>query len=394
MSARARIVRLTALLIACLLLTGCWDSKELDTLFIVTGIGLDTAANEDKFEMTVQVGKVGQAEASGKAAGQDAYILMRSESQSVYTGIEYLRSNSTRNLFLEHNQVIVIGRELADRGIEPFLDFFMRDLQTRMEVWVLISDEKAVDILDMELDVDSVTGVALSRVLQNRTKISQAMGTRLLDVVSNLVDGTSATTIPLVEKVQVGDSEKLFLNEMAIFKVDKMVGTFDGHETLGYMLAKSDVRAGAVEVDTEDGKGILRIRHTENTIDPVLYRDGGIRVNVTIDADLLIGELVGLAAHTIDDFENALADASEDRLEELVLMCTRKAAELNADVFGIGVALEKKYPGHWENYRERWDELYPEIHWSVQANARIIDDGRIATPLTMEEDLRNDNAGW
>jgi spore germination protein KC len=43
------------LLVAMLLLTGCWDIREIDKLGFVTAVGVDRAKAPDKFRVTVQI---------------------------------------------------------------------------------------------------------------------------------------------------------------------------------------------------------------------------------------------------------------------------------------------------------------------------------------------------
>ena len=44
----------------CLTFTGCWDGRELNTISLVAGVGVDAAKGKSGITMTVQVGKTGQ----------------------------------------------------------------------------------------------------------------------------------------------------------------------------------------------------------------------------------------------------------------------------------------------------------------------------------------------
>ena len=49
-----KYISLILILICCLLLTGCWSYREINSLYIVAGIAIDKVAGTDKYNITTE----------------------------------------------------------------------------------------------------------------------------------------------------------------------------------------------------------------------------------------------------------------------------------------------------------------------------------------------------
>jgi hypothetical protein len=93
-------------------------------------VALDEGADPSQVDVTVEIGKA-QANEGGLAGadggGESAVILLHSTAGTVKEALEALNRDTSRTLWLCHNQVIIVGSALAERGIADKIDFFMRD---------------------------------------------------------------------------------------------------------------------------------------------------------------------------------------------------------------------------------------------------------------------------
>ena len=80
----------------CLFMTGCWDNKELNTISIVTGMGIDTSP--EGYNLVVQVGKP-QASGQDKSGGkdEDAIIILESEQSTIQAAVERLKQEDRKS---------------------------------------------------------------------------------------------------------------------------------------------------------------------------------------------------------------------------------------------------------------------------------------------------------
>ena len=71
-----------------------------------------------------------------------------------------------RQLFWSHTEVVVISETLARQGLQPVLDFFTRERQSRLIAVPLITDSDVKELLDAETPLEQVSGEALLQQLQ------------------------------------------------------------------------------------------------------------------------------------------------------------------------------------------------------------------------------------
>ncbi len=137
-----------------LILSGCWDNHELDTLFIVTGVGLDEAGSPDEIDVTLQIGKAkkNKSESSSKEQKDSSIILMETTSDSLMHALMDLNRNSSRTLFLQHNQAILFGQKLAEQGVSDKIDYMIRNTESRMETLLLVVEGRTGEVLSMQPD--------------------------------------------------------------------------------------------------------------------------------------------------------------------------------------------------------------------------------------------------
>ena len=104
----------TALLL--LISSGCYDIVELDTISIVTGVGIDRDEKPGLIRLTVQVGKAetfGGGGETGKEISEKAYLVLDATDRSIVGALDSLRQDNSRTLFLHHNQLIIFGESHA-----------------------------------------------------------------------------------------------------------------------------------------------------------------------------------------------------------------------------------------------------------------------------------------
>ena len=126
------------LLILSVLLTGCWDRRELNELGITLALGIDKV--EDEYQVTAQV--VVPSEISTKSStGRSPVTLFHANGETVYEALRKLTKNSPRKIYPGHLRMLVIGEDLAEEGIGESLEFLSRDWELRSDFYVVIAKD-------------------------------------------------------------------------------------------------------------------------------------------------------------------------------------------------------------------------------------------------------------
>ena len=109
------------------LLTGCWNNRDLTEMNFVAGMGLDRT-EEGKVLMTVQVVEPAAiiSEAKAQSAQPKPVIVKSYEGETIFEAIRGILYNFDKKLFFSTAQVLILGERLSQDDIEKILDFFQK----------------------------------------------------------------------------------------------------------------------------------------------------------------------------------------------------------------------------------------------------------------------------
>lgn len=367
-------------------LSGCWDSHELDAMLIITGIALDESSNPDQMDIAVQIGETKQGSSgSGEANSQESStILLKATSDTMLGGIMEINRDSSHKLLLHHNQVLLLGSSLAEQGVEKRIDLLMRDQQARMEVPVMVVDGRAEEALSAELEQDKISGIYLARMLDGLSVISPAYKVRLLDFASRLLDKTTAPVAPMIALGKKDDKQEVKFTGMAVFKGDRMIGQLNVDEAAGYAWSMGKVRQATMEVSSDRGKAVYHVATLNCRREVTLRPDGGVQVALSADANLNLDELSGFDKVKADELMSELMKTAQEEIERKITSSFDAARRLDADIYGFGTSVYRKYPKEWKTMKDRWDQIFPNTKFSVKAKVQISATGQIGHSLEME----------
>ena len=124
------------------LVTGCWDSREINDLSLITSAAVDTGKDK-KFAVTFQwFNPTASSNGKGTTPSQTPVSSYTLEGNSITEAESELRKLSARIPNYSHLQVFVIGNELAKKGIKEVLDRFGKEAQLRRSKYLLSRKER------------------------------------------------------------------------------------------------------------------------------------------------------------------------------------------------------------------------------------------------------------
>ena len=140
--------KLLGLIVITVLLTGCWDQRELADISIVTGMAVDKGKNE-KYKLTVEA--INATELNAKmASGNSPSVVYSLEGNTVAELAYKMNIGISKSLIYSHMRVFVISKDIASSGMMAFLDAFERSRDLRDDFDIVVAKEgKAADILQV-----------------------------------------------------------------------------------------------------------------------------------------------------------------------------------------------------------------------------------------------------
>jgi spore germination protein KC len=375
---RAALLCLITLLLA-LVPGGCWDAREINTLSLVSGIGVDAGQNPGQYDVTVQIRKIVERETEP----EKPFLLLDATGSNVLEAMEEILLVNNRELFLHQNEIIVICHDQASRGIRPLLDVFLRYHETRMDVWVVISQCPAKDILQVELVQEPISATALARMMQEQENLSPKLAVNMLHVTAALLDASTALVVPSVCLTDELGVTEIFINGSAVLVSDKLVGYLDRDEKMGYALGAGPVHSGLLEVATEDGAAMLYVSQSTASL-KTSWTGDRVNADVSVKAALSIAEISGFEGESLDGVFDKLEKAAVEQIVALISKAFEKSFALNADIFGVGGSVSRTDPKLWEQIKPEWPDIYPETVLNISAEGVLLESGKISSALTMK----------
>ncbi len=387
----SRFLRAAASLLCIVSLCGCWNNRELETLGIVMGLGLDTPEGDGGVQLTAQLIRPGELR-SGQNAGGDSgggtgggtenFWNVQSTGDTVFSAVRDVTDQSSRRLFFPHNQVLIFGKAIAQEGVRQYIDFFVRDPETRDNVCVLVAEGSAKEILSVKPMLEKYPATKITKMVEIQEKsASQVVAVRLGDFVKRLLSTTAAPVAPMIRASGEGEEPSLTITGTAVFKDDRLVGTLDKTEGRGLLWVLSEVKSGIINVEEPDGGGLvaLEIIRASGKMTPEL-RDGKIVMKINVKVEGNVGETTGKGSLASNEALTKLEVSMAQAVHGEVFAAFQKAKALTADIFGFGEAVRGKYLTEFKTMEGNWDEVFRTIELEVNVHAELRLTGRINNP--------------
>jgi spore germination protein KC len=422
---RKKILIIVLLALMPFSIAGCWGRRETQQMNLSTALGFDYLAVDGKpqFRLTILSAKPPQG-GGGMGSSSDITDPQKSHTNhvisingdTIWDAGRNLDLRSSRKLFIGQVVVVVIGEETARHGLGQIMDFLLRHQEIRERTWIVICKGMASDFLNSQPEYEPSLSAEIDGILKNaRTNIANVKGTDLFNVSYALLTPGKETVIPYMtiftprepsspiiqnqagstpnpSSGTQGGSEAETENQpqrktfeaigFALFRGDKMQGLMNEEESQGLLFLNDQVKTGAITIAVDDStKNVsIRIDNSKTKIEPI-FTDSGIEFKVVIKASGILVEesdaLVKIAPENWQKVENLVNQEIEKRCLEAV----KKSQDLYSDVMGFGDKIHRTNPGVWEEIEYNWEQIYPTVTVTVEAEFKLKQTGVISDPI-------------
>lgn len=359
--------------------TGCWNNTDLTRLAVVTAIGLDL--NGDDIEVSVQIIRP-KGVSTGKSQGQGAegeknYIVLTNKEKTVVEALRGLLNSIDRQIFYSNVQVIIIGENLAKKGINKILDVFQRQTQTRPKVKMLIAKgTPIIDILETKSQFEEFSAVSMNNITENDNIRSTIVETTLIELLQNMKSKGKEVVIGTIFKKP---DKGITVEGCAVFEEDRLVGWLDKDLTKGYRFAKGDIKNAALKIGSYyKGENEVQLEVVEvrsNT--KIVWENQRPKFVINIDQTANIAEMTTsmdlMQKGAVEGLEQDYSNSTKEKIKDLISYMR----ERKIDVLGLGNILYKFHYSYWKRVDANWDRELSKIPIEVNIKSRIKRSGLI-----------------
>lgn len=391
-------------LLSLLLLTGCWDRKELEETAFVMAIGFDKGEKEGEITATAMIAiptRLGGAGGGGGGGGggEGAPVMVAKQTGRTYLEALYkMRSQSDRPVDYNHSRLVVISEDLAKSGIADMLEVLTRQREMRRTMVIIVVQGKAEDFLKLQPDQEKSPARYVDSLLRSlSSEVGQVPYSELHSFWLNLWVSKSAYAAYLAPKKESdktsdesggdgqtkkdeGKPKTIQSLGTALFAGTKMVGTFDEQQTRAMLLLQRKFRESLFVIPDprQSQKHFavnVRLTGYRNRFTGTLDRPA-FSVKLAFEAD--IAEIESrenwVTPQGIAELEAAVSREIKKQVEETIA----KAQKLKVDPFDFGeIVREYSRPSQWKKYN--WLECFAksavkvEVHTSIRRNGFLFE---------------------
>lgn len=367
-----------------LTMSGCWNLRELNTIAIVAASGIDKEG-PDQIKVTAQVFKPGniQSPQAGAGSGKKPYVNFDATATSVFEAVRKITQTASRKLYWAHNQILIFGKETAEDGLDNYIDFFLRDHETRLMVNILVAKGAASEILSVQSDLETTPAININDIFKAISATSQAPQITLKDIIEGLLSKTTSTIAPLIELTEENKKKRVNIAGTAVFKRGKMVGELNPLESRGLLWIIGKVQSGIIVVNCPDSNktASLEIIWADSEIIPEIQNEQ-LSITVKIKEEGTLGDQNCPKDLTKLEAWSSLEKLKTAAIHNEITSALKKAQEYNTDIFGFGEAIHRKYPLLWKDIENQWDELFPQLKVNIKIKAKLRRSGLITKAVS------------
>jgi Ger(x)C family germination protein len=352
------------LIAASTLLPSCREKPAISNQVIVTAIGMEQQG--DTYRLSIQAVEALKTAGSLSEQSENATAVYRTEGNSVAQALQEFLNETGRSTYILHNQIISLGLEqYRERSLFDSLDYFVRNLEGRSLVNLVICRGDPSALLEIQSGNDAIPSEYVSQLLKEGASWGITKNARLLDA-QRASGGMYDLFLPIVTV----EDETPRLDGTALFRDGYLVGELNTAQTMGLLFAADEIEKCLYTVE-----GVtFRITDSRSRLDIRPIQEGfQYTFDISGKADIVEtrhGETIS------SDKKEELTALLEKRICEDVETAVKLAVmEYGCDPLALARQTAKQQEGVTQRQAE---ELLKQGEYTVTADIRLIESGFVA----------------
>lgn len=367
-------------------LTACWNYKEIEKTSIVAGVAIDQDQATGRYVITAEVIEI----MLGSKETQIGTKILLSEGETLFDAARNFISVSGEKLYWSHAKVLIISKEIANKGIIPALDFVHRDAEPRYDLDLIVSQEKASSIFqECHNNQSGIISYMITEVLISEESLSKAPRADEWQFINDLQDDDFAAIVPMISVIDNGGKKIPQVMGTGIFKKDKMIGYLDGEETETLLFILDRIKGGLLIIEDiykhSEGKATLEIFNNKTKIKPQVT-DDQIIMDIHVQTEVALAENTGSMNFNEEENLKKLKAEAEKELEEKIQGIIKKVqSEFGTDIFQFAKIVRINLPNEWDQVKEQWEQVFVNVDAHITVEVNIRNTGFSSKPIKVGE---------
>ncbi|MDD2409458.1 MAG: Ger(x)C family spore germination C-terminal domain-containing protein [Bacilli bacterium] len=327
------------LIIICLLLTGCYNYKEINNLAIVSSLAINFKDNN--FEVIIEIGE------NNKDDKYSSYIL-KGIGTSIESAIKNASTSLNKDLYFINLDVLLISSDAANLKLNKILDFIARDNNFSFDYNIAICD-KSEEVIQTLINQEKIFGNYIKSVYDNTN--NNLINIKICNLLDIYLNNYQDIILPIFD-IQ---NESIIMNRAAIFNKTDIVNYIEGEEIAIYNILNNNFMNYYLNFNFDDKKTVLK---GNNYLSKIIYQNNTIKIFTRLE-----GNLIETENFDINNKEHLkiINNEFKKRIDNFII----KLYSNNSDILGFRNIIYKqnKYP----------DNLLNKINYQIKTKIIIND---------------------
>ena len=335
-----------SLFLCFLLFTGCTGSRHLKDLFIVEGLGIDYYDNN--LSVTLQGLKVNVSNASDTPLG-NMVVNTSASGTTVSNAISNIAKAVSKRAFFGHNKIIVLSKELAQNDIKNYIDYFLRSEDSRADVAICVSNEKAKFILESKENDANVPSENILFLINNNEETGQSILVNENEFLMLYEDKYSDIYLPVIERKD--DESTVKSAGIALFSDNRLAYITNDIETKGFVILNNKAKDVLIQISDEKfGKIDVKLSNIKCKKSASIVENKAY-FNVEINADIILGEIEKGTQNKLSKKDNKrLCALVEKACNEMISETYNACIYAKSNALRIGKFIARDCPEYYEKH--------------------------------------------
>lgn len=395
------------------ILSGCYNYEELNSIAIISAIGIDY--KDDEFKVSYQI--VNSNNTSTNTGYEQANVVVYDyPAKSLEESAREASLLTSKRLYASHARVVVVSEEVAKNYLPEVMDFIYRNPDIRNEFYMVMTKEcSPSDALKVITPLVNISGEDIANSLINSKEIMGINeGVMFSDLLNKYLNPRWDVVMPSIEIVDSkdnngknignisdsnideedssiskneGDTEgestenlkksnydaNILISTMGVFKDSKFLGFLSEEESIAYNFITGNLNKTLVEYECDKNKYVV--------LDLIKIKSGmevleDKKIAVKIEGRASIAE-----THCKMDLrdERTIARINKrlnERIEEMVSNSFYGIrSKYNSDIFGIEDMYYKNKNKYYKTIEGSWDDYFKNIKIEVKSDVNLFSKG-------------------
>ena len=356
-----------------LLLTGCWDNKEVQDINYITALGVDY--KDEKYIIYVQMldfATIAKQE-SGKQTEQAPIWIGRGTGSTLTEALIDLYTSSQQRVSWGHVTALVLTEAvLKPEQLSQVFDLTNRSQEIRYTKWVYGTKDKMEDLFTVSPFFQlSPLHSLLHEPRDSYVQFSFIRPIQFVNFIRLYREKAATVMLPSLHISTQNWSENLKqhpileVNGGFLIKNKELMGWLPRSDLLGTRwLASNNTHAAVVVQANGEAVGSIRLEKPQSTIEVIRKPDDAsyrIKLNV-IGTVQNVYKQVGI---------KEMKRSTEDTLRKELQNTFRKAALIHADPYELCLQLYRVDPILWKKLAEEKKDIYDKTALEIDVDVNI-----------------------